>query len=192
MSQATEDPGWRAASRGLLFVPVLPILFALWRSKTKREPRLILLRTVFVAVSAGLPLLLWSVAALGIEPDEGVPWWGWILLAYPIVGAVIFARSSRAKVLAAETLEAAAARFLAGSFILLALACSPALFGHSLVYLGGGTPAAVVGTAESAVMLLAVAPSRSRLVDLEAQLAERSRPAAITAQLMLPQPVHPA
>jgi hypothetical protein len=186
-----DDPGWRPALRGIIYSLFPPLLFLLWTRKSKREPRLVLIRTVHVAVVAGLLLLLLSVSRLGVKADGGIAWWGWLMIGYPIAALAYLARVTRQRVVEADTIEQAASASVSGYFIVLGLASTPALFGHALVYIGGGTFAAVVGTLVSFALLWIVGPSGSSIAFLDQSRAEASKATGLTAELMRPQPQTP-
>jgi hypothetical protein len=181
----TLDPGWRAAIRGLLYSFFLPLLLVRWARKA-REPRLILLRTTFVAVAGSLPLLLWSVALLHVRAEPGVRWWGWVLLSYPIAATLVFQRITSKQLLEATTVRDGAKAYVVGHLILLGLALTAALFGHGLVYFGGGTPPAVIGTAVSLILMWPVAPRAEPLASHDAHFVSMGG-SSLTFELMRPQ-----
>ena len=123
---STEDPGWRAAIRGLLYSFFLPLILVRWARKAKQEPRLILLRTTYVAVAGGLPLLLWSVALLHVRPELGIRWWGWVLLSYPIAATLVFRRITSNQLLEATSVQDGAKAYVVGHLILLGIALTGA------------------------------------------------------------------
>jgi hypothetical protein len=110
------------------------------------------------------------------------------MFLYPVAASIYFVSVIRRRVVEADTIEQAAFASVSGYFSVLGLASTPALFGHSLVYIGGGTAAAVAGTAVTYVLLWLVASSRSSLLWLERRLAEDGRASSLTDQLMKPQP----
>lgn len=141
-----------------------------------------------VAVFGGLLLILYSVAALDVQADEGISWWGWAMIGYPIAASVYLARVTRRNVLEADTIEQAASAFVSGYFIVLGLASTSALFGYTLVYIGGGPFAAVVGTLVSFALLWIVGPTRSSIASLDQGRAEAGKAPGLTAELMRPEP----
>jgi hypothetical protein len=167
----------------------MPVLLWLLPRKMKEEARLVLLRTTHVAVLGVLPILLWSVAQLHVRGEPGIRWWGWAMLVYGVVATVVFRTITRKKIVQAPTVAEAGISYVSGYLILLGLATSEALFGHALVYLGGGTAAAVVGTALSLPLLWLIAPRRDDIESLESHLVATNGGNSLTAELMRPHPV---
>jgi hypothetical protein len=106
-------------------------------------------------------------------------------LSYPIAATLVFRRITSKKVLEETVVEDGAQVYVVGYLTLLGLAVTAALFGHALVYLGGGTVPAVIGTAVSFILMWSVAPRAGALASLDAHFVSMGG-GSLTAELMRP------
>lgn len=165
-----DDPGWRPALRPCwhLLVPWIPFRFV----KPERL-NLIGLRHVFVHTAVAL-LELCVALQLIVDGERGtIPPLVWIVGALAISWAIVGIARTLRRQLATGTDEALAARFRAASMIALGLAASPALWGIAGSYVVNRPELSWLGAAISVALLWWVAPRRSRIEQIDAELRDR-------------------
>lgn len=167
-----EDPGWGKAIRRFLPFVLMPVLIA--KKPPEGEPRIVMVRTAFLAFFAALFALLAVLPALfplvAAAPADPVVY-ALIAIGPFTLAAVPWARN-RLLSSCAPSSELARA-YTTSIFLSIAFVESAAMYGFVASFIAEAVWPYLVGMLVSAVGLAAIAPTSGRIRHLDESLSRR-------------------
>jgi hypothetical protein len=179
-----EDPGWRAAIRGVGWF-LFPIAQIWSPGRTSAEDELISLRRAYVGIVDSLFLFL--VAFTFISPWDGGSE-GWIPIAVVAIGTYCLVA---VLLLSRRPLDTQSPRHLASSyramfFIGVGMATSAALFGICGIFIGGSLWIYLISLPFALGGLAIIAPTRANIERKQAQIQTLGSPLSLGQALLAP------